>query len=80
MIYDLIVATRRGTPDTGTMVASLVPIYFGRVGSFVIENRNLTPTDAEERVERQARQFELLKPYLLERWNALDTEPGEAAR
>ena len=79
VIYDLIVATRRGALDTGTMVASLVPIYFGRVGSFVIENRNLTTADAEERVERQARQFELLKPYLVERWNALDAEPREAA-
>ena len=52
------------------MVAALVPIYFGRVGSFVIETRNQTTTDAEERVERQAREFELLKPYLVERWQA----------
>ena len=60
------------------MVAALVPIYFGRVGSFVIENRNVTTADAEERVERQARQFELLKPYLVDRWTALDE--AEAAR
>ena len=53
-------------------MAALVPIYFGRVGSFVIENRHLTTDQAEERVERQAREFELLKPYLLERWQALD--------
>ena len=44
-------------------VAALVPIYFGRVGSFVIENRHITTDQAEERVERQAREFELLKPY-----------------
>jgi hypothetical protein len=48
-----------------------VPIYFGRVGSFVVENRHLTTADAEERVERQARQFELLKPYLVKRWAAV---------
>jgi hypothetical protein len=52
------------------MVAALVPIYFGRVGSFVIENRNVTTDQAEERVERQAREFELLKPYLIERWES----------
>ena len=46
-----------------------MPIYFGRVGSFVIENRDVTTDQAEERVERQAREFELLKPYLVERWN-----------
>ncbi len=38
-IYDLIIATRRGDVDTGQLVAALTPIYFGRVGSFVIENR-----------------------------------------
>ena len=80
VIYDLVVATRRGDAGHGTMVASLVPIYFGRVGSFVIENRHVTTTDAEERVERQARQFELLKPYLVERWRALDADRGRAAR
>ncbi|MFI5199951.1 MAG: hypothetical protein ACHQXL_06220, partial [Candidatus Limnocylindrales bacterium] len=51
-------------------VAALVPIYFGRVASFVVENRDITTDEAEERVERQAREFELLKPYLVERWNA----------
>jgi hypothetical protein len=56
------------------LVAALVPVYFGRVGSFVIENRHLATADAEERVERQAREFELLKPYLVERWQA--TEEG----
>ena len=29
------------------------------------------PTQAEDRVERQAREFELLKPYLVERWDAV---------
>ena len=29
-----------------------------------------TTEQAEERVERQAREFELLKPYLVERWQA----------
>lgn len=76
VMYDLVIATREGTLDTGAMVAALVPIYFGRVGSFVIENRHLTTADAEERVERQARQFELLKPYLVDRWSALDATPA----
>jgi hypothetical protein len=73
-IYDLVLATRRGDVDTAQLVAALVPIYFGRVGSFVIENRHLTTADAEERVERQAREFELLKPYLVDRWRALDAD------
>ncbi len=76
VIYDLVLATRRGEIETGTLVAALVPIYFGRVGSFVIENRNLTTANAEERVERQARQFELDKPYLVDRWLAVDAAQG----
>jgi glucosylglycerate synthase len=79
VVYDLVLATRRGEVDTAQLVAALVPIYFGRVGSFVIENRNLTTADAEERVERQAREFELLKPYLVERWRAMDVAAAGGA-
>ncbi len=68
VIYDMIIAARDPKPSLETLVASLVPIYFGRVASFVIENRNVTTDQAEERVERQAREFELLKPYLVKRW------------
>ena len=69
-IYDLVLAARSTEPPIETLVASLVPVYFGRVGSFIIENRHVTTDQAEERVERQAREFELLKPYLVERWQA----------
>ena len=72
VVYDLVLATRRGDLELERLVAALVPVYFGRVGSFVVENRHLSTTDAEERVERQAREFELLKPYLVERWDALE--------
>ena len=74
LIYDLIVAARLDESRIEAMVASLVPIYFGRVGSFVIENRAITTEQAEERVERQAREFELLKPYLAERWQSAGGE------
>src|SRR5262245_54992515 len=69
VIYDLVVTARDPKPSLETVVASLVPIYFGRVGSFVVENRHITTDQAEERVERQAREFELHKPYLVKRWN-----------
>ena len=71
VIYDLVVAAGRSPGLRERNVAALVPIYFGRVGSFVIENRNISTDAAEERVERQAREFELAKSYLVERW----TEP-----
>jgi glucosylglycerate synthase len=79
LIYDLVVFARSETIGIEQAVAALVPVYFGRVGSFVIENRHVTTDQAEERVERQAREFELLKPYLLERWHALDAVAASSA-
>jgi hypothetical protein len=73
VIYDLVVAARAPKQPLERLVAALVPIYFGRVGSFVIENRHITTEQAEDRVERQAREFELLKPYLVERWTSQET-------
>ena len=70
VVYDLVIAARDPNAPVEKLVAALVPIYFGRVGSFVIENRHQTTDQAEERVERQAREFELLKPYLIDRWTA----------
>jgi glucosylglycerate synthase len=79
LIYDLVISARSEEPPIENLVAALVPIYFGRVGSFVIENRNQTTDEAEDRVERQARQFELLKPYLLGRWQEAEARDAEAA-
>ena len=79
LIYDLVVDARATDPPVETLVAALVPIYFGRVGSFVIENRNQTTDQAEDRVERQAREFELLKPYLVDRWNEASRSAGASA-
>jgi hypothetical protein len=68
VVYDLVLTARDPSQPLESFVAALVPIYFGRVGSFVIENRHITTDQAEERVERQAREFERLKPYLVQRW------------
>jgi hypothetical protein len=72
VVYDLVVTARNPPHPLESLVAALVPIYFGRVGSFVIENRHITTDQAEERVERQAREFERLKPYLVQHWGAGD--------
>jgi glucosylglycerate synthase len=72
LIYDLVIAAARDEDGIESMVATLVPVYFGRVGSFVIENRKVTTDQAEDRVERQAREFELLKPYLIDRWRQVE--------
>jgi hypothetical protein len=79
VVYDLVVAARRADPPVDELVAALVPVYFGRVASLVVETRHLTTELAEERVERQAREFELRKSYLLERWASEDAEAEAGA-
>jgi hypothetical protein len=69
VIYDLVVTAREQPDRLEEFVTSLVPVYFGRVASAVIENREFTTERAEDSVERQAREFERLKPYLVDRWN-----------
>jgi hypothetical protein len=68
VFYDLLVTSSFGDIPLERLVAAFVPIYFGRVGRLIIENRRLSGEQAEERVERQAREFELLKPYLVKHW------------
>jgi len=70
IICDLALTARGSTMDMDRMIAALVPIYFGRVASLVIEARDMTTAQAESLVERQARAFEQAKPSFVERWEA----------
>jgi hypothetical protein len=81
IIYDLAIAARSDAMTMDEMIAALVPIYFARVASLVIETREMNAQQAETLVERQARAFELAKPGLVERWQSGEglqpEEPGE---
>jgi hypothetical protein len=69
VIYDTAVAHHERLVPIDKLVASLIPLYFGRVASLVIEAREMTTDQAEVLVERQAKAFELSKAYLRERWS-----------
>jgi glucosylglycerate synthase len=71
VIGDVAVAAHHGLLPIDTLVAALVPLYFGRVAGFVIETREMTTQQAETVVERQARAFELAKPAFVARWQAV---------
>jgi hypothetical protein len=79
VFYDLLVSASFGKTAVERLVAAFVPIYFGRVGSLVVESRRLSEEQAEEHVERQAREFELRKPYLVERWREAEKAAGSTA-
>ena len=69
IVYDIVIAYHQRRLELERLVAALIPLYFGRVASLVLETAELTTDQAEAFVERQARVFELNKPYLVERWN-----------
>jgi glucosylglycerate synthase len=68
VIYDVLIAARDGVLPIEKIVAALVPLYYGRVASLVIETREMGPEAAEAVVERQARAFQLAKPAFVARW------------
>lgn len=50
------------------VVKALVPIYCARTADFALRTRNMSSLEAEQMVQRQAEEFEWLKPYLVEKW------------
>jgi glucosylglycerate synthase len=68
VVYDMALSYHNRRLDLDRIVASLIPLYFGRVASLIIETQELTTDQSEAFVERQARAFELAKPYFVDRW------------
>jgi hypothetical protein len=68
VIFDLALTARGETMPMDRLIAALVPIYFARVASLVIEARDMTTQQAEALVERQARAYEAAKPDFAARW------------
>jgi len=71
-IYDFAIAYHREEStqqdEKDRVVESLVPLYFGRTASFVLETWDMATYEAEELVERLAAKFEAAKPYLVNHW------------
>ena len=50
------------------LVQALVPLYRGRICSFLSEHQNSSPEEIESDTESLCLEFERQKPYLIERW------------
>ncbi len=75
-LYDTLVAFHRPGGDRERLLAALTPLYFGRTGGFIAETLEMTTDQAERVVDAQAREFEELKPYLVNRWREMREEAG----
>jgi glycosyltransferase involved in cell wall biosynthesis len=51
------------------IVLAMVPLYCARTAAFARQTENMTNMEAEQLVQLQADEFELLKPYLVSKWS-----------
>jgi hypothetical protein len=68
-VYEFAAAYHRSVISRDHIIQALAPLYRGRMFTFLVENRNGSAEDIEGTVEMLCREFEGLKPYLLEIWN-----------
>jgi hypothetical protein len=69
-VYEFAGAFHRSVINRDHLLQALTPLYLGRINSFLSENHRSSADGARERVKKLRSQFESLKPYLEERWNA----------
>lgn len=67
-IFEFAASYHQSTINRDHIVQALVPLYRGRSLTFLLENRDGTWEDIEQREESLCGEFERLKPYLLEIW------------
>jgi len=68
IIYDFAVAYHKGSIHRDHLLKSMIPLYLGKVASFVKENMDSSASEVEERIDSLCKVFEEMKPYLIERW------------
>jgi len=69
-VYEFAAAAHRGVMNREHLVQALVSLYLGRTASFFAEIARWNETAMAERLTALEREFETLRPYLVERWNA----------
>jgi glycosyltransferase involved in cell wall biosynthesis len=68
IIYDFAIAYHKGSVHRDHLLKSMIPLYLGRVASFIKENQKSSAEEVEEEIESLCQVFEEMKPYLVEHW------------
>jgi glycosyltransferase involved in cell wall biosynthesis len=68
IIYDFAIAYHKSTLHRDHLLKSMIPLYLGRLASFVKENRESSAKEVEGNIESLCETFEAMKPYLVEHW------------
>ncbi|PWT85643.1 MAG: hypothetical protein C5B58_02745 [Acidobacteria bacterium] len=69
-LYEFAAAYHHSVIDRDHLVQALVPIYRGKLGAFLEQNRGASSDEIEAHSEALCLEFERQKPYLIEKWNA----------
>jgi hypothetical protein len=70
IVYDFMTMYHCWHSDRFTLMRVMTPLYLARVACYVNTTHDLENGEAEAIVERQAGEFEALKPYFRERWES----------
>lgn len=68
IIYSFALAAHHNILNKEHLLKSLTPLYIGRTASFVIEARESSGPEVEEKIENLCGVYEKLKPSLSDRW------------
>ena len=69
-VYEFAAAYHKSIISRDHIIQALAPLFRGRVFTFLVENHNGSTDDIEDNIEGLCLEFERMKPYLLEIWNA----------
>jgi len=68
-VYEFAASYYKSVINRDHLVQALVPLYRGRMLTFLTENRTASSEEVARNIENLCLEFERLKPYLLELWN-----------
>jgi hypothetical protein len=69
-LYDFAASYHHAVINRDHLVQALAPLYRGMTYSFLLEHSDSSSAEMEAASERLCVEFELQKPYLMERWKA----------
>jgi hypothetical protein len=68
-VYEFAAAYHKEVISPDHVIQALAPLYRGKAYTFLVENRDASANEVEERIENLCLTFERLKPYLVQLWN-----------
>ena len=77
ILFDYAVAYQAPDTDRGLLLESLIPLYYGKVYSFVQRTANMSIQETEEYIEDRCLLYEEARPYLDDRWDARGGSDGQ---